>query len=103
MKLKVSRCRYATLGLKGLTLFDVLAFLEDAVHMELLPRDSSLGPTQEESEHILVLLTVGGEVGPCKPKAACGIILLVAQDSKKLTRGSGCTASMLLNILVTHC
>ena len=72
--------------------------------MELLPRDSSLGPTQEESEHILVLLTVGGEVGPCKPKAAYGISnLLVAQDSKKLTRGSGCTASMLLNLLVTHC
>jgi len=43
-------------------LFDVLVFLEDVVHLELLSLDSVVGVLllREELEHVLVFLSVGG-------------------------------------------
>ena len=46
----------------------MLVFLKDAVHLELLSPDSVVGVLllTEESEHVLVLLSVGGgEGGSC--------------------------------------
>ena len=47
-----------------LYLFDMLVFLKNAVHLELLSPDSVVGVLllREESEHVLVLLLLVGEV-----------------------------------------
>ena len=61
-----------------LYLFDVLVFLEDAVHLELLSPDSVVGVLllREESEHVLVLLSVGGGEGrPCTVHGLGGVYI----------------------------
>ena len=59
-----------------LYLFDVLVFLKDVVHLELLSPDSVVGVLllREESEHVLVLLSVGGgEGGSCTVHGLGGV------------------------------